>query len=121
MRPITDVIAELASCLAVTNIAVQTDVSTIPPVLPAIVIGAPQLLFEAVQVEPTLMRIPISIVVDANPADRALPELLALVPLVAAAIDQSAGAALQAIPGSYGLAGTTQLPAYDITIEVPLT
>lgn len=121
---VADAMAQLAATLTVElapDVTVTTDVSVVPSVLPAVVISPPRLLFEGPpSANPTSMTLTLQVVVDVNPPDRALPQLWDLVPQVAAAADMTDGVVTQAVPGTFGVAGTVQLPAYDITIEVPL-
>lgn len=120
---VADSMQQLAATLTTQlapRVTVTTDVSVIPPVLPAVVIGPPRLVFATGFSTPTEMQVILTLVVDVNPPDRTLLELWDLVPLVAAAVDQTDGVVTQAVPGTFGVAGSTQLPAYDLTAEVPL-
>lgn len=85
---------------------------------PAIVIGPPRLDWETGSPEPTTARLLVIVAVTAD--DRALPRLWALVPQVAAAIEDVVDAVvLSASPGSW-MAGGADLPCYEITTEVSL-
>jgi hypothetical protein len=83
--------------------------------LPAVVIGPPELLWETGCLGPTSMRLLLYVVIDAD--ERALERLWDLVPLVADAADATEAAVISAVPGTYG---TPVLPAYEITLEMPL-
>lgn len=54
--------------------------------------------------------------------DRAIEGLLDLAPLVAAAIEEGTPAVvLSADPGTYTSAGSGELPAYELTVEYPIS
>ncbi len=86
---------------------------------PSVVVGPPALEWEGGCPGPTGARFLVYVVVDQ--ADRALESLWDLVPQVAAVVDEdTAGVVVRAEPGVYP-AGGTDLPAYVIEVEVPLS
>lgn len=101
--------------------SVSHDMSALPLVLPAAVVGPPQMEFLSGCVGPTQLVLHVYVVVSADDPGRAVEQLYDLTPQVAAAIDQFTEAVVtQAVPGNFG-AGGTQLPAYLVTCEVPLS
>ena len=120
MSAVADQIAELEAQLKTVSAigsAVHRNPGASLALLPAVVIGPPILLWETGCPGPTEMRLILYVVIDAT--DRALERLWDLVPAVADAADQTDAAVISASPGSF-LSGATPLPAYEITIEVPL-
>jgi hypothetical protein len=86
--------------------------------LPAIVIGPPELEWGAGGSSPTHARFPVYAVIDAG--ERAMERLALLAPDVAAAVDDlTPGAVLTASPFAYPT-GTTDLPSYQLIVEVGL-
>lgn len=86
---------------------------------PAIVLGPPALAFEAISVGPTSARFLVYAVVDAS--EFAVERLWTFVEAVAAAVDVHCenGVVTQALPVPW-TEGATELPSYEITVEVGL-
>lgn len=87
---------------------------------PALVIGPPELDFEvAASSDPTGARFPVWVVVDQS--EHAIEQLCGLVPEVVAAIEQYTDGAVQppAVPFAFPQ-GTTDLPSYQLIVEVGL-
>lgn len=99
--------------------AVARDPSAPLAVLPAIVMGPPEMLWATACPGPNDIRLILYVVVDAD--ERALERMWDLVPIVANWVEANTDAVVvnPVSPGSY-VSGTTELPAYKITIEVPL-
>lgn len=85
---------------------------------PAAVLGPPTWVFEAYSPEPTSTTFTVALVAAAD--ERALERLAALVPRVAQLIhDETDASVIRAEPGSVPSgAGSAELPAYLLTIEV---
>lgn len=85
---------------------------------PAVILGPPDLAFEAMSSTPTVAAFPVWVVAGAD--EDAMPRLWALLPAVAAAVDDLDFAAVTvAIPGAYN-SGGSDLPAYELTVEAAL-
>jgi len=85
---------------------------------PAIVIGPPELEWGNGFADPTQARFPVYAVIDAG--ERAMERLCLLVPEVAAAVDElTPGAVLSALPFPFP-SGATDLPSYQLIVEVGL-
>lgn len=90
--------------------------ATVDP--PALVIGPPRLQWESYCVDPTSATFIVIVMVAMN--ERAQEALWDLVPLVAAAMSDVEDAVVTtASPGVFN-AGGTDLPSYEITVEVSL-
>lgn len=86
---------------------------------PAVIVGMPQLRWEALCDGPSDARFPVYIIVPFN--DRARNKLWDLVAPVSTAIDENTdGAVVSANPAPF-TAGGTDLPSYELTVEVALT
>jgi hypothetical protein len=85
---------------------------------PCVVLAPPSLRWELMESEPSSARFLVHLVAAFD--DRALPRLLELLPSVTAQVDaHPIAVVLRADPGTYP-AGRTELPAYEIEIEVAL-
>lgn len=118
MSVVTEAAAELAAAIAtVEGIRVYTRAgATVDP--PAVVIGPPTLTWETTCTDPNESAFPVAVVVAAG--DRAMDRLWDLVPLVAAAIESVPGAVVRtATPGSFAV-GASDLPSYEIAVEMSL-
>jgi hypothetical protein len=99
--------------------AVARDPSAPLAALPAIVMGPPEMLWATACPGPNDIRLILYVVVDAD--DRALERLWDLAPIAANFVEANTDAVVvnPVSPGSY-ISGTTELPAYKITIELPV-
>lgn len=89
-----------------------------PVTPPAVIVGPPQLRWEAMSPAPSSATFIVYLMVPMDA--RALDNLLGLVPLVTAALDALPDAAVtSANPGVFN-AGGADLPSYEITVEVSL-
>lgn len=85
---------------------------------PGIVLGPPALAWEGMCSGPTSATFLVYVVVAAD--ERYLEQLWELVPLVADALDSVPDATVTgAVPGAYQ-SGGSELPCYEITVEVSL-
>lgn len=85
---------------------------------PCTVLGPPALRWETDSVSPSDARFLVYVVEQLSAG--AVERLWDLVPVVSAAIDENTGAVvLEAAPAVY-LQGNTQLPCYELVVEVPL-
>ncbi|QFU87877.1 hypothetical protein [Amycolatopsis sp. YIM 10] len=87
---------------------------------PGLVVGAPRLAWDAYNTGgmPTSATFPVFLVVGF--AERTLPELYELVPVVAQAIETTDATIAGANPGTY-VGANTELPAYTFDADFPLT
>ncbi len=116
----SDAAESLAKALnTVPDLSTTTDPGDALSSPPAAVLGAPRLTWETGCLEPTGAQFPVFLVVDAN--EFAVERLWQLVEDVAKAVDQHMADAvvLSADPGTFPT-GTSQLPMYELTIEVSL-
>jgi hypothetical protein len=113
LQGMRDAVAELA---AAELLHVPPDVGPgVDP--PAVIVGAPALLWEGL-CGPTSAQVIVWVVVTLD--DLSLARLLELVPLVAVALDTVENATVvRADPGTYPI-GTSDLPAYQIHVDVAL-
>lgn len=118
MSAIVDAAATLTAALAtVPGLRVARDPSVVMDP-PAAVLGPPSLEWGGMCSDPTSATWHVFVVVQLD--ERAVERLMAFVPLVAAAIDELPDAAVsRADPVVYPSAGT-ELPAYDIQVDVAL-
>lgn len=100
----------------VEGVAVSRDLSA-TLATPALVLGPPQLDWEAGFVGPTSARFIVFVVVD--PDERAIERLWLLVEAVAEAIDATPAVVVSAAPAVY-VSTTGDLPAYEIIVEMTL-
>lgn len=86
---------------------------------PAVALGPPTFTFEGYTSAPVSARVVVALVVAAD--ERAQARLLSLLPAVTEAVhDHTDAVVLTATPGSWTTGGS-DLPAYLIEIEAPLT
>lgn len=85
---------------------------------PALVMGAPSLMYEAFCRTPTAARWIVFVVVEAD--GYAIEKLWDLVVAVGEAIDEHTDATVVRADPSAFPAGTTELPAYEVIVEFPL-
>ncbi|HWB35747.1 MAG TPA: hypothetical protein VHA75_06965 [Rugosimonospora sp.] len=119
MTAVADAAAALATALAtVDGIRVSTDPATSIDLATAI-IGPPSLTWEAFAQAPTTAFFPIYLVLTNT--DSVVDELWALLEPITAAIDAAEleASVQRADPGTFN-AGGTELPSYEIQIEVSL-
>jgi hypothetical protein len=118
MNAIETAAEELATALrSVPELRVYTDPgASVDP--PAALVGPPQLTWGAYDVGPTAARFVVIVLVTAD--ERAMVRLWDLVPQAAAAIEEVDDAVVrQANPGTFTTGGT-ELPCYEIQVEVSL-
>lgn len=118
----TEARAELAAALQTAEVKAAgvryyDDIAgTVDP--PGVLIGPPQLEWETGCWEPTTARVVVHLAVAMT--DRAMDRLLALLPVVTDALnDVPSAAVMSATPGVWN-AGGTDLPCYDVLVEVAL-
>lgn len=112
---------ELAAALAgglvdVAEVTTRLGTNVNPP---TVVVGPPSVEWETGCADPTSARFLLYVVVKDD--DTAMEKLWDLVPQVAAVVDEATpGVVIRADPGVYP-AGATELPAYVIQVQVPLS
>ncbi len=120
--PVKDAVALLVQALkTVPGVggSVYTDPAAPNIQCPAIVIGPPALLFESGRVTPTEAQFPIWVVVDSGAL--AAEQLWELAPAVSAAIDEYTSGVVSQLATPFPFPnGTTDLPSYQLIVEVPL-
>jgi hypothetical protein len=117
MNDVAEASAALAAaCNRVDGLREYTLGASIDP--PAFVVGPPALTWESPSVDPTSARFLVYVMVPAD--ERALPRLWGFVEQIVAVIDAVTNAVVvRADPGRFA-AGITDLPSYEITVEMSL-
>lgn len=118
MNAIADAVAALvAAAKTVAGVEASTDLGAeLNP--PTVMIGPPQLSWDGYNIAPTQATFSVFVIVDFD--EYAIEKLYKLVPQVAAALDANTdGSVISASPAVFQ-SGGHDMPAYEITCEVPL-
>lgn len=118
VRAAAEEIAAACDTVPAVALRVKTDPGAQPATYPAVIVGPPALTFEGYGRPPTGATFLVYVIERVSAG--ALESLWDLVPEVCAAIDEhSAGAVQRADPGVYAVGGT-DMPCYEITVDIGL-